>query len=309
MATGTGLLNPQTLTWSPRMLEAAHLNASMLRPLSDEPTIVQRRDAGSFGELTDLPWFPAIGDGAASNLGSGATRHGLAAINVGTSAALRVMRQRGEARAPFGLFCYRVDAKRFLLGGAVSNAGNLRAWCLRELNLSEKRLDKILAERPAPPPGLTVLPAWTAERAPTWDEEQTGVVHGIGQHTTAIDLYQAITDATYHRLGRIADLLIEHTDIVPKFIVSGGIQKSSVAMQRFADIFGQPLRANDEPEASLRGAAIYALEKLGAKISGARLERAVRPRPRWTREHARVRERLLALEETLASFNAGHRGH
>jgi sugar (pentulose or hexulose) kinase len=180
---------------------------------------------------------------------------------------------------------------------------------LRELNLSEKRLDKILAERPAPPPGLTVLPAWTAERAPTWDEEQTGVVHGIGQHTTAIDLYQAITDATYHRLGRIADLLIEHTDIVPKFIVSGGIQKSSVAMQRFADIFGQPLRANDEPEASLRGAAIYALEKLGAKISGARLERAVRPRPRWTREHARVRERLLALEETLASFNAGHRGH
>jgi gluconokinase len=302
MATGTGLFNPQTLTWSPKILELIGLDPSTLGRLSDAPAKVD--SARDFAELGGVPWFPAIGDGAASNLGSGATRHGLAAINVGTSAALRVMRHSGRAVAPFGLFCYRVDAKRFLVGGAVSNAGNLREWCLRELNLSEKTLDKLLAKRPAPPVGLTVVPAWTAERAPTWDEEQTGVIHGINQHTSAIDLCQAITDATYHRLGRIADLLIAHTDIVPKFIVSGGIQKSGVAMQRFADVFGHPLFANDEPEASLRGAAIFALEKLGAKIAGVRLGRAVRPRTRWMREHAAVRARLLALEATLASSAA-----
>jgi gluconokinase len=313
MATGTGLFNPQTLTWSPKMIDLVGIDASTLPELSDEPAEVEKKCADEFRELRGIPWFPAIGDGAASNLGSGATRHGLAAINVGTSAALRVMRHSGRAVAPFGLFCYRVDAQRFLVGGAVSNAGNLRQWCLRELNLSEPKLDKLLAKRPAPPAGLTVVPAWTTERAPTWDEEQTGVIHGINQHTAALDLCQAITDATYHRLGRIADLLMAHTDIVPRFIVSGGIQKSAVAMQRFADVFGHPLFANDEPEASLRGAAIYALEKLGTKISGVRLGRAVRPRRRWAREHAAVRERLLALEATLTSFPAaitaasGHR--
>jgi len=305
MATGTGLFNPQTLKWSQKMLDLVRIDASSLRPISDEPVIVSKKEGREFVDLHDVPWFPAIGDGAASNLGSGATKHGLAAINVGTSAALRVMRHSGPAIAPFGLFCYRVDAKRFLVGGAVSNAGNLREWCLRELNLSEAKLDTILAKRPAPPARLTVIPAWTTERAPSWDENQIGAIHGINQHTTAIDLCQAITDATYHRLGRIADLLVAHTDVVPKFIVSGGIQKSSVAMQRFADVFGHPLLANDEPEASLRGAAVYALEKLGAEVLGVRLGRAVRPRRRWTREHAVVRERLLALEAALTSFQAG----
>ena len=50
-------------------------------------------------------WFAGSGNPyllyAASNLGSGATRPGLAAINVGTSAALRVMREGKEATAPF----------------------------------------------------------------------------------------------------------------------------------------------------------------------------------------------------------------
>ena len=45
----------------------------------------------AFPELRDVPWYPAIGDGAASNLGSGAVHPGVAAINIGTSAALRVI--------------------------------------------------------------------------------------------------------------------------------------------------------------------------------------------------------------------------
>src|SRR5690606_9102259 len=122
-------------------------------------------------------WYPAIGDGAASNLGSGADRVGLGAMNVGTSGALRIMKEGRVARAPLGLFAYRVDARRFLVGGAVSNAGNLHAWCLRELNLgaSPASLEKKLANRPEPRHGLTVLPFWTAARAPTWDEQAEGV--------------------------------------------------------------------------------------------------------------------------------------
>src|SRR6266478_4856016 len=95
------------------------------------------RLARRFPELREALWFPAIGDGAASNLGSGATKTGLAALNCGTSAAIRLVSRVPQARAPFGLFDYRVDAERALIGGAVSNAGNLRAWCLRELNLPD----------------------------------------------------------------------------------------------------------------------------------------------------------------------------
>ncbi len=297
MATGTGLLQPAKLVWDPELLAACGVSPEKLRALSDEPTPVAGRLAAQFTELKGVPWFPGIGDGAASNLGSGAVRPGLAAINVGTSAALRVMRDRGEVRAPLGLFCYRVDARRFLVGGAVSNAGNLRAWCLRELKLAgEAEIEAELAKRPTPEHGLVVLPFWNPERAPTWDEDATGAIHGLRQHTSALDLFQAITEASYHRIARLAELVLTTEKTVPKFIVSGGIQRSAAAMQRLADVLGQTIYPNDEMEASIRGAAIFALEKLGVAVPDAAFGRAVKPRAKYAKLYAAEREKQKKLE-------------
>ncbi len=298
MATATGLFNPAKLAWDGQLLEACGVLPKALRVVSDEPTPVGGRLAAQFAELKGVPWFPGIGDGAASNLGSGAVRPGLAAINVGTSAALRVMRDRGEVRAPFGLFCYRVDARRFLVGGAVSNAGNLRAWCLRELQLAgEASLEAELAKRPGPDHGLVVLPFWNPERAPTWDEDATGAIHGLRQHTSALDLLQAITEASYHRIARIAELVLAAEESMPKFIVSGGIQRSPTAMQRLADVLGQTIYPNDEMEASIRGAAIFVLEKLGVGVPDAAFGKGVKPRAKYARLYAAEREKQRALEE------------
>lgn len=297
MATGTGLFNPGKFTWDADLLKYCEIAPEQLRPVSDEPTPVGGRLAAQFPELAGVPWFPGIGDGAASNLGSGATKPGYAAINVGTSAALRVMRDQGSAQAPFGLFCYRVDRKRFLVGGAVSNAGNLRAWCLRELKLApDVELEAELAKRPGPDHGLVVLPFWTAERAPTWNEEATGQIHGLTQHTTALDMLQAITEATYHRIARIAELVLTEEKATPKFIVSGGIQRSAAALQRLSDVLGQTIYPNDEMEASIRGAAIYALEKLGYPAPDAIVGRAVRPRVKYQKLYAAEREKQRELE-------------
>jgi gluconokinase len=302
MATGTGLFQPARLTWDAALLQRCGLAPEQLGAVDDAPTETAGRIGEQFPELRGVPWFPAIGDGAASNLGSGATRPGLAAINVGTSAALRVMRVgQKEARAPFGLFCYRVDAERYLVGGAVSNAGNLRAWCLRELRLEEDAaaMEEQLARRPAPAHGLTVLPFWTAERAPTWNEEQPGVIVGLTQHTTALDLLQATTEGSYHRLARIAELLLANVSENPKFLVSGGIQNSRVAMQRLADVLGQRIHASPEPEASLRGAAVFAGEKLGLRLAELKAGRPIRPQPKIAAQYAREREKQIALEELL----------
>lgn len=301
MATGTGLFNPTTLTWDPAMLKLSGLSEKQLRPLSDEPIIVTGALAQEQPELKGVRWFPGIGDGAASNLGSGATKPGIAAINVGTSAAIRIMREGKEARAPYGLFCYRVDARRTLVGGAVSNAGNLRAWCMRELRLADgPEIETALAARPEPLHGLVVLPFWTAERAPTWNEDATGSIHGIRQSTTALDMLQAITEATYHRIARISELLSAEGKMPPKLIVSGGIQKSASALQRLANVLGQTVYPNDEAEASLRGAAVYALEKLGYSIPSSKFVHGVRPTAKPTRLYAAEREKQQRMEAALA---------
>lgn len=266
MATGTGLYNPQTMTWSERMLEVCGVRREQLLAIEDRAT-----------RWRGAAWFPAIGDGAASNLGCGATKPGIAAINVGTSAAVRVMRSEGKAQAPFGLFCYRLDPERFLVGGAVSNAGSLHAWCLRELRVAADAaaVERELAARPTPEHGLTVLPFWSAERAPEWDEHSKGSVHGITHATQAVDLLQAINEAFYYRIANIADLV--NAERIDRWIVSGGILHSPSAVQRLANVLGRRLYANPEQEASLRGAAVFAIEKSGQSVAPARLGSAVRP--------------------------------
>ena len=298
MATGTGFFDPTKLAWDRALLAHCGVRAEQLRTLSDAPVPVGGTLAKEFPSLAGVPWFPAIGDGAASNLGSGATRPGLAAINVGTSAALRVMRSGRTVRPPFGLFGYRVDAERYVVGGAVSDAGNLRAWCLRELRLpDDAAIEAALAARPGPAPGLTVLPFWTSDRAPTWNEQATGVIHGLSASTTALDLLQAITEASYQRIARIGELVVSLEARAPKFIVSGGIQRSPSSLQRLADVLGQPVYPNDEMEASIRGGAIFALEKLGRTVPALALPKPVKPRARFAKLYAEARERQRALEE------------
>ena len=309
MGTGTGLFNPGSLRWEADLVESCGLKPSQLSPLSEDSLRLNSMTRKRFPALADARWWPAIGDGAASNLGSGATRPGRAAVNIGTSAAFRVLREGRDASSPFGLFCYRVDASRYVIGGAVSNAGNLRAWCRRELNLprDDKVLDRALSERPGPLSSLVTLPFWSAERAPTWCEELAGVLNGLQQNTTALDILQATTEAVYHRLALIADLSLGRSPA--KIIVSGGVLKSAGLLQRLADVLGREVHASREPEASLRGAAVYALEKTGVKVGGedavdSSVGKAVRPRVKIALAYAGQRARQQRLENAMTRFEA-----
>ena len=303
MATGTGLYNPRTRAYDPTLLKLAGVSERVLPIISDEPLHLLPELADEWPALRDAHWFPAIFDGAASNLGSGATAPGRAAINVGTSAAVRIMYRTSRsapAKAPFGLFCYRVDAERHLIGGAVSNAGNLRAWCLRELRLPDDPdvIEAVLAKRLTPDHGLLVLPFWNAERAPNWSEDAGGTVEGITQATTAMDLLQAITESSYYRLATIVDYIPAGSS--PRFLVGGGIQKSASSLQRLADVMGRPLTALDEPEASLRGAAIFALERLGHReVLAPATGRTVKPDKKRAERYEIERARMAELCATI----------
>ncbi len=298
MANGTGLFKTAALRWDTTLLKRCHISPKKLNALNEEPLRISARWARKFPELREALWFPAIGDGAASNLGSGATKTGVAALNVGTSAALRLVSHTKRARVPFGLFGYRIDARRLLIGGAVSNAGNLRAWCLHQLDLpsNPQELERALAARPTPLHGLTVLPFWVSERAPTWPEDLHGAIVGLKNSTSALDILQATREAVFQRLAQIAELLP-----IQKFVVSGGIQKSPADMQRLADVLGHSLIVCSEPEASLRGAAVFALEKLGVTVPAPPTGREIHPRLEYTRQYIVARRRQQRLEELLRS--------
>jgi gluconokinase len=291
MASGTGLYDFARRDWDAELIEVCRLTRSQLGVLRDEVN------------ADGLTVYPAIGDGAASNLGSGASTTGIVAINVGTSAAVRAI-PSGVAPLPFGLFRFVVDQQRTLLGGAVSNAGNLRAWCMRELRLpnGERALEKILRQAGSASAGLTILPFWVSERAPTWPEHLEGLIYGLTQASSAADLLHAATAAVFHRLAQILIQLESVLGRAKKIIVSGGILQSPASLQILADSLGRDLQVCANQEASLRGAAVHALERLGKIVPSPKRGKIIRHN-RANASKARVAQaRQNQLEELLSSW-------
>ena len=286
MASGTGLYHLARRDWDDELLAACRLTRAHVGALCDAM------------DHNGTSVFPAIGDGAASNLGSGVSAARVVSINVGTSAAVRAVIAT-EAPLPFGLFRFVVDQKRFLLGGAVSNAGNLHAWCRRELRLpdDDHALEKILRQPAAA--WLTVLPFWVTERAPSWPEHLGGVIVGLTQASAAADLLRAAAAAVSYRLADILELLEGAIGRAKKIIVSGGILQSPASLQILADALGRNLETCANQEASLRGAAVHALEQLGIRVLPPKRGRRIRPHPKNSIRAQENRTRQRQLEKLL----------
>jgi gluconokinase len=294
MASATGLYDLQTKSWHAELCEACGINPKRLDVISETS------DGNSSRLVTDAQIFNPIGDGAASNLGSGADSDRVVALNIGTSAAARIL-TRSRQTAPFGLFRYAVDRRRFVIGGATSNAGNLHQWCLRHLRLRDSEA-KALSRSAAANEHLTILPFWVAERAPTWPENLSGAILGLTQSTDAAAVLRAATCATFYRVANILDLLESKFGRAKEIIVSGGIVRSKESLAVLADSLGRDISIAPEVEASLRGAAVYVLEKLGRDPTPLPKPRLIRHDRALVAQHRVRRARQDALEEELSSF-------
>jgi gluconokinase len=276
MASGTGLLDLHACTWDVELVEALGLRPDQLPELSDEP-------------VGDAQAFPALGDGACSNVGAGCVTPDRAALMIGTSGALRVVCETDTARAHDGLFCYRLDAGRVVEGGSLSDGGNLHAWVERTLRLPEAAG---LAERPPDGHGLTFLALLGGERSPGWNPTARGAVTGLSFETTALDLLQAALEGVAYRFAEIADLLPQVREVVA---TGHALLVDPDWTQIVADVLGRPITASGVEEGSLRGAAVAALERLGEQPGGAPLGRVFEPRPERTETYRLARERQRNL--------------
>lgn len=304
MASATGLFDQRKWKWDDELCEICAVRPDQL-PAISESSSIERQIAA---ELRGSTIFSALGDGAASNLGAGADHAHSAAISIGTSAAVRVMRPRIMAlriKLPFGLFRYAVDADHFVVGGAISNAGNLRTWCLRELNVDadgatmRRSLSRSIAARDT----MTILPFWVDERAPSWPDSNGGTITGLTQATTAGDLYRAATTSVFNRIGQILTLLESSTGRSRRIILSAGVVRSDASVRLFADVLGRDIEICRERETSLRGAALHAVRRVGGFPVSLGKGRIVRCVQKLAASHARRRERQVALEKLLAHFH------
>lgn len=312
-ASWSGLLDQTTMTWDAIMLDRLPIAAGQLAPLIDvgdgavglRPELARRWPA-----LARARWLPAVGDGATSNIGSGCFTRERVAVMIGTSGALRVVAGGPAPAAPDGLWLYRANRDRFVLGGALSNGGNLLGWLTESLMLPDyDTLQHALADRPPDGHGLTVLPFLAGERSPGWASHATGAIVGLRLHTQPLDLLQAGLEAVAYRFAAIYDLVRDVLPGATEIIGSGAALLNSPAWtQMIADTLGLPVTASGEIEASSRGAALLALEALGQAdwpSIGATLGRQVLPDPARHVRYREARARQAHLYDVLVRGRGG----
>lgn len=264
IASGTGLFDVHALHWDDELLELLGLDLEQLPPVVDGPV-------GA--------WRPALGDGAAANLGAGCTSAERACLTIGTSGAYRVIRDAGADARP-GLFLYRVDRARAIEGGALSDGGNVLVWLARVFGATDADLDET--------GDLTFLPFLGGERSTGWHGNARGTIAGLSLSTTPEHLLRGALAGIAYRFAEIADLLPGVEEIVG---TGAALVTRPAWAQLLADVLERPLTLYADEQASLRGAAAAAAESPAPAPLGARFE----PRRDRAEAHRAARERQRVL--------------
>jgi gluconokinase len=268
MASGTGLLDINRCAWDVETLQALGLGPDQLSPLGDVAnafTGLRAPYASRWPSLKDQPWTPPVGDGACNNLGSGCATPERIAVMVGTSGAMRVVSATEKIEIPWGLWCYRADRRRVVLGGALNDGGNLVDWCRRTLQLGPaEQVEREIAAMDPDAHGLTFLPFLAGERSPGWVARARAAITGLSLDTKPAQILRAGLEAVALRFELIRGLICASFSQPREIVASGGALRESPAwVQILADAMGRPILPSSEPEASSRGAALLTLEALG----------------------------------------------
>jgi gluconokinase len=268
LASWSGLLDRHRLVWDAPLLEKLPVDIDQLPPLVDynpPKSGLCSEFASRWPGLRNMPWFPAIADGAAANIGSGCHSACRVAITMGSTAAVRATVNRTIDHVPDGLWCYRIDAQRSLPGGATSEGGNLFAWMTETFRLSEpSRLESDLAKLEPDEHGLTVLPFWAGERSLGWHAHAKATIDGLSLATSSLEILRAGMEAVAYRVALVFDKLAGLLQDDIQIVAGGGaLRDSPLWLQIVTDVLGCKVDFTGIPETSARGAALLAFEALG----------------------------------------------
>lgn len=300
-----GMIDRRTGEYVPELLEAAGVSADLLgaprdpsqgQPVAGTP-LAQRIPA-----LADATWIPVVGDGLTANLGIGAVGPGTWGISTATSGAIRQLLDTETGTLPGGLWAYRVDARRTLVGSAMSDAGRVLDFARTRFAIPEdvSQIDTESLLGAAPQAGNPlVVPFLSGERGTKWRDSARAVLANVSASTTAEDLLRGCFEGLALSYLRIADQLREVGGAPQRIVLSGGMTENAPAwLHLLADALQTPIDHVAISRSTMRGAALLALEQTVPDAERARIP--VRSTIEPVAAHADYYRERLARFEILA---------
>jgi gluconokinase len=328
LASTTGLLNLQSLTWDTGVLRLAGVLADQLPPLVSPTAVVgglTEQAAAATGLPAGLPVIAGGSDGAMASLGTGIARPGQMVITVGTSGAVRKV--VGEPWFDPGerTFCYLLTDKPeplWFIGGAINNGGLTLQWAREKLYPDLEGgagYDQLALDAASVPPGaegVFLLPYFAGERSPHWAPKDRGMMYGLGMQHNRAHFSRAAMEGVANCLADVWDALYGSETSNEMVRVTGGITRTPLWVQIVADMLGVPLMALEVADTSATGAALLGMYALGLiGTDPLHLACTVDPGPIYTpdprrhqfykqhhREYRALRRGMAAMGETLENL-------
>lgn len=265
-AAWTGMLDRRTGEWDAELLAAAGVRAeqfSELRDPEDPLRDLPRSVAERWPALADAAWFPVVPDGFSSNVGAGAADGVTVALAAATSGAMRILVREVPDELPSGLWCYRVAADRWLVGGALNDVGRMISWLESTLRLPEDLDLRALLEADPEPTTPIALPYLSGERSTGWASSARALIAGVSAGTTPAQLFRGAMEGVAISYARLAEQLAGATGGFRGIRASGRVTVDLPGwLQVLADVLGVPVVPVTSRRVTLRGTALLAARAL-----------------------------------------------
>ncbi len=317
LAAGSGFLNTDTLQWSDLALNLAGIRKDQLSPLAAPVALLgklQAEVAAQMGIPVNTPVAMGSSDAVNSSIGAGAVDPTQATLMVGTSGALRVVSPRPVLDPKARSWCYAIDERHWLVGGAINNGGVALSWlrdCLNQAHAGQPlTFEDVLAlasRAPAGSRGLVCLPFFAGERSPNWNLNARAALFGMSLEHELRHVARALLEGIGFRFKSLLQVLSEIGLDVKQIVASGGFTKSEVWLQVMADVLGRDLNVTAWGETSALAAAFWAALAAGRAGSMEEIRKwvhhsyACRPVP----ENTAVYERVYTVYTKLYQAAAG----
>ena len=326
LASRTQLFNLRADRWSEEILGVLELSPDKLSKVLPSGTAVatMRPDLAERLGFSRPPLIATGGhDQSCGAMGAGITHPGIAEVSSGTAEVVEVGMASPNLSEPLytgNISVYAHTVPGMYVTMTLNHSGGLLLrWFRDTLGQEELRraqetgedpYDLLLANAPAEPTNLLVLPHFSGSGTPTFDIESLGAVVGLTFANTKGDLARAMLEGLTYELRLNLDLLREGGVEIQELRAIGGGARSPLWLQLKADITGIPVMTPKITEAAAFAAAVLAGQAAGVYPSAAEaidqlvtLDHCYEPNPTRQEQYTQRFQMYRQLYPTLKFLN------
>ena len=261
-ASRTQLMNLNTLSWDPEILEIFGIPATILPRIASSGEIFGKAQIAA---IQDVAIAGMMGDQQAALVGQTCFDPGEAKNTYGTGSFLLMNTGESPVFSKFGLLttvAYKFGHKptRYALEGSIAITGALVQWLRDNLGIIQSSSDvEALAATEHDNGGIYFVPAFSGLYAPYWKASARGVIVGLTRHTNKGHLARAVLEATAFQTREVVEAMEKDSHIrIALLRTDGGMVENDLLMQFQADILNIPVVRPAVKETTALGAAYAA---------------------------------------------------